>query len=186
MTCSNELAVLSGAGSSVGSEFEYIWTPLNSGEIVSGQGTLTPTVNAPGNYELTVINTTNGCQNISVQEVTSNDVFPLEAPPIPVVLNCDITEQILSSKGNAGFSYDWTTTAGGNIVGATNTADILIDAPGTYILNVTDDLNGCSTPYTINVEQDIEPPAVDAGQACLLYTSPSPRDATLSRMPSSA
>ena len=26
----------------------------------------------------------------------------------------------------------------------------------------------------------------DAGQTCLLYTSPSPRDATLSRMPSSA
>ena len=28
--------------------------------------------------------------------------------------------------------------------------------------------------------------AVDAAIACLLYTSPSPRDATLSRMPSSA
>ena len=28
--------------------------------------------------------------------------------------------------------------------------------------------------------------AVDAGSTCLLYTSPSPRDATLSRMPSSA
>ena len=26
----------------------------------------------------------------------------------------------------------------------------------------------------------------DAAKACLLYTSPSPRDATLSRMPSSA
>ena len=28
--------------------------------------------------------------------------------------------------------------------------------------------------------------ALDAARACLLYTSPSPRDATLSRMPSSA
>ena len=27
---------------------------------------------------------------------------------------------------------------------------------------------------------------LDSGEACLLYTSPSPRDATLSRMPSSA
>ena len=33
--------------------------------------------------------------------------------------------------------------------------------------------------------EDIEAP-VDRGSACLLYTSPSPRDATLSRMPSSA
>ena len=31
-----------------------------------------------------------------------------------------------------------------------------------------------------------EKPAVDAYRGCLLYTSPSPRDATLSRMPSSA
>ena len=28
--------------------------------------------------------------------------------------------------------------------------------------------------------------AIDRGDPCLLYTSPSPRDATLSRMPSSA
>ena len=29
-------------------------------------------------------------------------------------------------------------------------------------------------------------PYLDTGKFCLLYTSPSPRDATLSRMPSSA
>ena len=29
-------------------------------------------------------------------------------------------------------------------------------------------------------------PSMEAAKACLLYTSPSPRDATLSRMPSSA
>ena len=42
-----------------------------------------------------------------------------------------------------------------------------------------------------DAELGIEQPTVDQGQAqqattCLLYTSPSPRDATLSRMPSSA
>ena len=31
-----------------------------------------------------------------------------------------------------------------------------------------------------------EPPTAAEPSACLLYTSPSPRDATLSRMPSSA
>ena len=34
--------------------------------------------------------------------------------------------------------------------------------------------------------KDLEAKALAAIQACLLYTSPSPRDATLSRMPSSA
>ena len=37
------------------------------------------------------------------------------------------------------------------------------------------------TDYSIDEEKDI-----DKLKACLLYTSPSPRDATLSRMPSSA
>ena len=37
----------------------------------------------------------------------------------------------------------------------------------------------------ISVSQGV-PPFVVATSACLLYTSPSPRDATLSRMPSSA
>ena len=36
----------------------------------------------------------------------------------------------------------------------------------------------------INTSQDIRYPVL--GGTCLLYTSPSPRDATLSRMPSSA
>ena len=41
-----------------------------------------------------------------------------------------------------------------------------------------------------NTDADIVVPVPDSGNAaamgCLLYTSPSPRDATLSRMPSSA
>ena len=35
-------------------------------------------------------------------------------------------------------------------------------------------------------EDDLQIQEIDAFLACLLYTSPSPRDATLSRMPSSA
>ena len=33
---------------------------------------------------------------------------------------------------------------------------------------------------------NVNVPVIDEGECCLLYTSPSPRDATLSRMPSSA
>ena len=38
----------------------------------------------------------------------------------------------------------------------------------------------------INLEMTQEHLSAAASKACLLYTSPSPRDATLSRMPSSA
>ena len=47
-----------------------------------------------------------------------------------------------------------------------------------------------ATDGSINVGGDVTIPGVltyeDVTNICLLYTSPSPRDATLSRMPSSA
>ena len=52
-----------------------------------------------------------------------------------------------------------------------------VNIPGVYTLIVTDEDNGCSATTTVEAVQNI---------VCLLYTSPSPRDATLSRMPSSA
>ena len=40
--------------------------------------------------------------------------------------------------------------------------------------------------HTVTVDYDGQRIAVDIGFICLLYTSPSPRDRTRSRMPSSA
>ena len=53
------------------------------------------------------------------------------------------------------------------------------------------DDKGKNVPCTIietspNVVTHMKSEATDGYEACLLYTSPSPRDATLSRMPSSA
>ena len=44
----------------------------------------------------------------------------------------------------------------------------------------------CSDPATIEVRHPGCEAMFKAAEGCLLYTSPSPRDATLSRMPSSA
>jgi len=167
VTCENLEATLSGVGSSTGAEYEYNWTPVNAGVIVSGGNTLSPTVNAPGEYELTVLNTNNGCTATRVQLVTSNDVFPTDTPPEPVVLNCEVTEQILAGSGNPGLDYEWSTDDG-NIVGLTNDSEIMIDQPGTYVMTITNIDNGCSTPYTINVLEDVELPSVEAGDGSLL------------------
>ena len=58
--------------------------------------------------------------------------------------------------------------------------NIIPDMRGDGLLDGVDD-NGENLGYTY---ADAHPP--DAPRPCLLYTSPSPRDATLSRMPSSA
>ena len=41
-------------------------------------------------------------------------------------------------------------------------------------------------PVLLNVNENPYPPSEHVARACLLYTSPSPRDRTRSRMPSSA
>ena len=45
---------------------------------------------------------------------------------------------------------------------------------------------GCGKDHTLFAKADGVVSFAVRGQGCLLYTSPSPRDATLSRMPSSA
>ena len=55
----------------------------------------------------------------------------------------------------------------------------------------TNSLENYFLPFTANKDFKKDPRLLDRGEGvyywnCLLYTSPSPRDATLSRMPSSA
>ena len=55
--------------------------------------------------------------------------------------------------------------------------------PDTVLEKLKDHIEELESTEMQKVERDR---AIDALSACLLYTSPSPRDATLSRMPSSA
>ena len=74
--------------------------------------------------------------------------------------------------GTQPYSYQWS----GNIP-SDDVQDALNIPAGSYNIFITD-ANGCTTFINgINISQP---------GPCLLYTSPSPRDATLSRMPSSA
>ena len=60
---------------------------------------------------------------------------------------------------------------------------VKIGKPGSFLLEGNAKENGTelSTRIAFN-KRGLKPPT----NSCLLYTSPSPRDATLSRMPSSA
>ena len=51
---------------------------------------------------------------------------------------------------------------------------------------VIKDFNGLPTNANYEIKEFELPALKEGGMICLLYTSPSPRDATLSRMPSSA
>jgi gliding motility-associated-like protein/uncharacterized repeat protein (TIGR01451 family) len=76
LDCFNETVQLSGLGSSNdGANFQYGWTSLTN-SIISGETGLSPIVDAPGWYILTVRDIRNGCTATDSTEVIEN------APPI--------------------------------------------------------------------------------------------------------
>ena len=70
ITCGNTTTTVSGAGSSTGAGFTYLWS--GPGTIVNGT-TLTATVNAAGTYTLRVTNTANGCTATATASVTKQN-----------------------------------------------------------------------------------------------------------------
>jgi gliding motility-associated-like protein len=80
LDCVTPSVELSGSGSSQGAGFTYQWTGPG---ILSGANGLSPDVNAPGNYQLLVTNTNNGCTEVAVTEVSENEDMPSAAALVP-------------------------------------------------------------------------------------------------------
>ena len=166
ITCTQTTVTLNGNGSSAGAEFTYEWTTSN-GNIVSGETTLTPDVDAGGIYQLVVTDMTNNCTAVSSVEVEVDGDIPTADAGAEGLLNCNITNTLLDGSGSTtgvDISYLWT-TLDGNIVSGETTLTPEIDEPGTYELLVSDDGNGCTATSSVVVLLDNAPPTSDAGIA---------------------
>lgn len=164
LTCSVTTLQLNGSASSQGNNFTYLWTTAD-GNIVSGETTLMPTVNAAGTYCLKVTNTLNGCTATDCANVTSNTMPPLanagSAPP----LTCTTTEVTLNGSASSqgpNFSYIWT-TANGNILSGATTLMPVVNVAANYTLTVTNSVNGCTASSSVTVASNTTPPNASAG-----------------------
>ena len=103
---------LDGTGSSVGSEFTYMWSTTN-GILVSDFNTLTPSISSAGVYDLIVTNTENGCTALSNVEISlQGDLLPADAGED--FSSCE-NEVTLMGNVEAGVTGAWTTTSNANI-----------------------------------------------------------------------
>ena len=163
LTCTTTSLALDGNGSSQNGNFTYQWTTQN-GNIVNGENTLMPMVDATGDYLLTVVDEDNGCENTSEVEVTLNGNFPNADAGPTTELTCAITETMLQGDGDTGpgFTYAWT-SSDGEIVTGENSLTPEIGASGTYVLTVTNTDNGCTTTDEVFISENTTPPSVDAG-----------------------
>ena len=143
------------ATASTGDEFDYLWTTLN-GNIVSGQYSLTPEIDAPGDYKLVVVNTTNGCfseDNITIEGDVDLPEITIESPDL---FTCTTTEVVIDASNSASgamITYQWSTNDGEIVSGADENI-VTVGTPGTYILEITDANTGCTNSMSIEVASD--------------------------------
>ncbi len=150
LDCDTPILVLNGAGSSTGPEFTYLWTTFD-GNIISGQTTLTPTVNAPGTYTLTVTNQDNGC-------TASDETMVTEIPDMSLFItgnnvSCfgenDGSINLTVTGGQAPYSYDWNDDS---LDGMEDPSGL---SAGNYCVTVTDG-GGCMETACIDILEPSE------------------------------
>ncbi|MEZ4892385.1 MAG: hypothetical protein R2778_05150 [Saprospiraceae bacterium] len=156
--------------SSSGPDFTYTWTGPVPGSIISGQGTLQPTVNAAGTYTLQLVNTLNSC-SATLSVVVPEDITPpLANAGTDSTLNCITPSMVLdgtASSSGPNFIYQWS-TVNGNIVSGTNGLTPTIDTAGIYVLQVTNQTNGCTATSSVQVLNDVNAPMALIAQPATL------------------
>jgi protocatechuate 3,4-dioxygenase beta subunit len=151
ITCIKTSVSLDGTGSSAGVNFTYQWVKLSgAGSLVGPTDQITATVNGPGDFQLTVTDTTNGCQETAMTTVTQDIVPPVASTSAngPVCEGDAI--QLIGLP--TGLQYSWTGPANfsSNMRTRLITNATAANA-GTYTLTVTDPSNGCTDTDQVSV-----------------------------------
>jgi len=150
ITCSVPTITLT--GSSATPSVTYQWT--------GGAAAATQTVNAAGNYTLTVTNTVTGCASTTVVAVTSNTTAPvITSATNSGSITCTALTSTLSGT-SAGNVLTWN---GGALVNATNPA--IVNAAGNYTLTVSNAANGCTTTTVVSVTTNTTLPVITSASS---------------------
>ncbi len=157
LTCSNPTLSLSGSGGGT-----YSWT--GSG-IVSGSTTATPVINSPGTYSLVVTNSLSCASNVSTVSISQNTTTPSPSASNSSTLTCAISTVALTGGPASGVTYQW---SGPGFSGGTTSQNAVANAPGTYTLNVTSSVNGCTNTAVTTVAQNTTAPSPSASNAATL------------------
>ncbi len=134
-----------------------------------------PEVTEEGDYTLSVMDTLNGCSAMVVVAVAIDTIAPVADAGADATLTCAATSLQLggagTSQGNE-FGYAWT-TVDGNIAAGDDTATPTVDAAGTYVLTVSNTVNGCTATDMVLVDGNTVAPTVFVQGGNITCVSPS-------------
>lgn len=141
-----------------GTNYTYSW--FGPGTIQNGT-TNNPTVNAGGNFLVTITNTDNGCiGNFTVTVPTDNAAPVLNLSGNSYTTTCTTPTVQLGATSNIdpNTTYLWTPTLGGTL-NNNSINNPIASSGGLYSVVVTNTLNGCvSAPQTVTVTSDANIP----------------------------
>lgn len=162
--CAGGNLVIDGSQSTNDPNISFLWSTIG-GHFVSGQNTLSPTVDSAGTYILYFEDPINGCQDADTVVVLPNTGLPTVLINTPLTLSCARDSLILDAGGSdqgSIYLYDWSTPTG-NIISGDSTLHLVIDAPGTYTLTIIDTTGPCTNQGNIVVSIDTMQPIAEAG-----------------------
>ena len=174
ITCAIPVQSISATPMSPTAVFTYAWMAGSGGNIISDSSSATISVNTAGDYLLVVSSPLNGCTSIYTTAVTQEAGIPVVQTSSPGPITCADTTLQLSSVGSSvgqEFIYAWVAAAGGNILSGSTSSSPFINATGTYILQITNQNNGCIAADTIAITENALAPSAIAGQGTLLTCS---------------
>lgn len=153
LTCTtNTVALTGGPGTGV----TYQW---NGPSFIGGTTTKNVVANAAGTFTLKVTNTVNGCTNTAVTSVTQNTVAPNANAGPDQILTCSVPTASLNGSANPPTCTPaWT----GGVASGANSYSATVSTNGTYILTVTNPLNGCTANDQVMINTNTVSPIVTA------------------------
>lgn len=169
LDCAQPELVLDASGSAQGAPYLAAWS-TSDGQFTGGTDGLSPTIDAPGTYTLSITDTLNACEAISTIEVVQDTVSPTLSIAMPDTLNCALTSLQLNASNSdqgANFSYEWT-SSNGNLTTDTESLTPTVDAAGTYELQITNTANQCQATGTVEVIQDTLAPTLQIAAPAML------------------
>ena len=164
LDCVTDSLVIDATSSSQSPSISFSWTTLD-GEFNSGEQTLTPTISAPGSYELTLFDSSNDCETSSIITIEPDTIHPQIQLFTPGVINCYngiIPVESTITDAGTQFEFNWSTQQGGTISGSSDTLDIEVSTEGLYEITVLNPVNGCISAENVTIVEDLDIPVLDA------------------------
>lgn len=143
----------------------YTWTATNGGVIPAGQENQQQiSVNVPGTYVITVVNPANDCQNSDNVVISDIRETPSAQIEFADVLNCSNLDNsqivIVTNVSNPNFQWFLNESPIGSGNGLNSWQ---VESGGDYEVIITNLDNQCQETFLIEINEDLNPPAVDAG-----------------------